>query len=84
VRLDGQLGLAAGDAGKIITSRDGGRTWTPIPLPLDMNLFWFRGVSVLEGNGVVVGAQSLVVITHEDQMKILGFMPRISPPAAAQ
>jgi photosystem II stability/assembly factor-like uncharacterized protein len=84
VRLDGKLAVAAGDAGKIITSRDGGRTWTPIPLPLDMNLFWFRGVSVNKGKGVIVGAQSLVIITQEDQMKILGFMPHVLPPAAAQ
>jgi photosystem II stability/assembly factor-like uncharacterized protein len=84
VRLNGQLAVAAGDAGKIMTSRDCGRTWRPIPLPLDMNLFWFRGVSVNKSKGVVVGAQSLVVITNDDQMKILGFVPRVLPPQPAQ
>lgn len=80
VKLNGLLGIAAGDAGLIIITQDGGKNWSPIPLPMDMRLFWFRGIALVQNKGLIVGARSIVVMTQDDTMRLLGFLPKVQPP----
>ena len=77
LKLDSDLAIAAGDAGWLSVSKDAGDTWNIIDLPLEMELYWLRGVSVLGKMGIVVGARSLVIITHDGSITALGFVPNI-------
>lgn len=79
VKLSGPLGIAAGDAGLIIITKDGGKTWSPVPLPMDMGLFWFRGIALIQNKGLIIGAKSVVVMTQDDKIRLLGFLPKVQP-----
>lgn len=79
VKLNGLLGIAAGDAGSILMTKDGGKNWSPVPLPMNMRLFWFRGITLVQNKGLIVGARSIAVMTQDDKMRLLGFLPNVQP-----
>src|SRR5262249_15391250 len=57
VRVDGDYGIVVGDVGMVLTSSDGGRTWTRRELPDEDRLVWIRDVSLAPGSGgFAVGA----------------------------
>jgi len=70
------FGIAVGDSGRIVFTEDGGKSWGDIQLPLDMRLFWLRGVSLVGRRGVVVGARSIVVLTEGDSVKASSFLTK--------
>jgi photosystem II stability/assembly factor-like uncharacterized protein len=75
VKLGGAgFGIAVGDSGRILVTEDGGRSWGGIELPLDMRLFWLRGVSLAGRRGIIVGARSIVVLTDGDSLKASSFL----------
>jgi len=82
VRMIDTIAVASGDAGKVITSKDGGLTWSQVHLPIEMNLMWFRSVAMAKGpkgiKGIVVGRQSGTMITLDDRMEAVGVMPKVS------
>src|SRR5947207_15780724 len=47
VRVVGQYGVVVGDTGNLMTTADGGETWTARELPEKQRLVWLRGVSLL-------------------------------------
>jgi photosystem II stability/assembly factor-like uncharacterized protein len=79
VKLRGDIGIIGGDAGTVMSSKDGGWTWNTLPLPIDFKLLWFRGVSLTGSHGVVVGANSIAIITDDEKLKHLGFLPHVVP-----
>jgi photosystem II stability/assembly factor-like uncharacterized protein len=57
VRVQGDYGVVVGDVGMILTSNDGGRSWTRRELPDEDRLVWLRDVSLAPGSGgFAVGA----------------------------
>ncbi len=57
VRVEGDYGVVVGDVGMLLTSSDGGRTWTRRELPEAERLVWMRDVSLAPGaGGFAVGA----------------------------
>jgi photosystem II stability/assembly factor-like uncharacterized protein len=57
VSVAGQFGIVIGDTGTLLTSADGGSTWSQHELPEKQRLTWMRSVSLdAEGHGFVVGA----------------------------
>jgi photosystem II stability/assembly factor-like uncharacterized protein len=62
VAVVGGVGCVVGDTGSVLTTGDGGETWTATTLPEDVRLFWLRGVSMTKANGgILVGAKGLVM-----------------------
>jgi len=62
VDVKGSLGVAAGDLGMILVSRDGGATWKQEEVPEEWRLRWLRSLSLGSGtNGVLVGSNGLTV-----------------------
>lgn len=60
VRLDGRFGIAVGEGGTVLTSRDAGETWERVRLSGPAQFQWLRAVTLLPGeNGVLVGAGGL-------------------------
>jgi photosystem II stability/assembly factor-like uncharacterized protein len=51
VRVDGDRGVVVGDVGMVLTSSDGGKTWTRRELPDEHRLVWIRDVSLAPGGG---------------------------------
>ena len=58
VGVEGDYGVIVGDVGMVLTSSDGGRTWTRRELPDEDRLVWVRDVSLVPGGpaGFAVGA----------------------------
>ena len=56
VRVSGQYGVVVGDTGSLLTTTDGGETWTRYALPEKQRLVWMRGASLAGEHGFVVGA----------------------------
>jgi photosystem II stability/assembly factor-like uncharacterized protein len=58
VRVEGDTGVIVGDTGMVLTSSDGGRTWSQRQLPDEQRLVWLRDVSLPPGapGGFAVGA----------------------------
>ena len=57
VRVEGDHGVVVGDVGMVLTSSDGGKTWTRRELPDEDRLVWIRDVSLAPGaGGFTVGA----------------------------
>lgn len=57
VSVVGQFGIVIGDTGTLLTTADGGETWSQHQLPEKQRLTWMRGVSLdSAGYGFVVGA----------------------------
>lgn len=62
VKVEGSLGVAAGDVGMILLSHDGGLTWKQEDVPEEWRLRWLRGLSLANAtSGVVVGSSGLTV-----------------------
>ena len=51
VRVEGDYGVVVGDIGMVLTSSDGGATWTRRELPEKQRLVWMRDVSLAPGRG---------------------------------
>jgi len=61
VRVEGDYGVVVGDVGMVLTSSDGGKTWTRRELPDEDRLVWIRDVSLARGSGgFAVGAAGFV------------------------
>jgi photosystem II stability/assembly factor-like uncharacterized protein len=69
VDVAGRYGVVVGDTGNLLTTADGGETWTPRELPEKQRLVWMRGVSLLPGtHGFVVGAGGFAAAMDRDQV----------------
>ena len=69
VSVAGQYGVVVGDTGNLLTTADGGETWTLRELPEKQRLTWMRGVSLVPGtHGFVVGAGGFAAAIDHDQL----------------
>jgi photosystem II stability/assembly factor-like uncharacterized protein len=69
VRVDGDHGIVVGDMGMILTSSDGGHTWTRRELPDRDRLVWMRDVSLAPGGGgFAVGASGFDARVERDDV----------------
>ena len=70
VRMAGQQGVVVGDTGNLMTTADGGETWTARELPEKQRLVWLRGVSLLpDGSaGFAVGAGGCMAAIDHGQI----------------
>ncbi len=69
VAVAGQYGVVVGDTGNVLTTADGGETWTPRALPEKQRLVWLRAVSIIPGtHGFVVGAGGFAAAIDHDQI----------------
>jgi len=69
VRVDGDHGIVVGDMGMILTSSDGGQTWTRRELPDRDRLVWMRDVSLAPGGGgFAVGASGFDARVERDDV----------------
>ena len=70
VRMAGQQGVVVGDTGNLMTTVDGGETWTARELPEKQRLVWLRGVSLLpDGSaGFAVGAGGCMAAIDHGQI----------------
>jgi len=70
VRMAGQQGVVVGDTGNLMTTADGGETWTARELPEKQRLVWLRGVSLLpDGSaGFAVGAGGFMAAIDHGQI----------------
>lgn len=70
VRVAGAFGIAVGDVGLVLLSRDGGRTWQRRELPGGDQLAWVRDVSVFPGGrGLVVGSRGFTAVVDGDGVR---------------
>lgn len=75
VHVEGQLGVAVGDVGMLLVSRDGGRSWARRELPNGDKLAWVRDVSLVPGErGFVVGSNGFTAVVAGDH---------VAPPAGS-
>jgi photosystem II stability/assembly factor-like uncharacterized protein len=74
IDVEGDFGLAVGDLGMVLVSRDGGVTWKQVEdVPEEWRLRWIRGLSLAKGtNGVMVGANGLTVPVVDGVLKYPG------------
>jgi len=73
VAVSGQYGVVVGDTGNLLTTADGGETWTPHDLPEKKRLVWIRAASMTAGtNGFVVGATGFAAAIDHDQVVLPG------------
>jgi len=72
VKLLGTMAIAVGAAGT---------TWTQLPLKADKGLSWFTAVALIKNGqgtkGIIVGRQSVAVLTENNSLKTVGFLPPI-------
>ena len=70
VSVVGQYGVVVGDTGNLMTTADGGETWTARELPEEERLVWLRGVSLLPGGsaGFAVGARGFMAAIDHGQI----------------
>ena len=68
--LDGQRAIAVGAYGLAMATRDGGRTWDPLPLravnPRGLHLYGVRAVGGPGGAWVIAGEQGLLLRSSDD------------------
>ncbi len=68
--LDGQRVIAVGAYGLAMATRDGGRTWEPLPLravnPRGLHLYGVRAVGGPGGAWVIAGEQGLLLRSSDD------------------
>lgn len=68
--LDGQRVIAVGAYGLAMATRDGGRTWDPLPLravnPRGLHLYGVRAVGGPGGAWVIAGEQGLLLRSSDD------------------
>jgi photosystem II stability/assembly factor-like uncharacterized protein len=73
VRVQGDFGIAAGDLGIILVSRDGGLTWSEQEVPEEWRLRWIRGLSLgKDANGVLVGSNGLTIPVADGVLRYPG------------
>jgi photosystem II stability/assembly factor-like uncharacterized protein len=73
VDVEGDFGIAAGDLGVILVTRDGGATWQQEDVPSEWRLRWIRGLSLAKGkNGLLVGSTGLTVPVVDGVLKYPG------------
>lgn len=72
VQVVGRYGAVIGDTGMVLTTADGGESWTPHLLPEDKRLTWVRGLSLGQGNGFLVGANGFTARLDGDQVVLPG------------
>jgi len=61
--------VVIGDTGTVLTTSDGGETWTQNNLPEEQRLIWLRGVSLVPGtHGFMVGARGFVGLVDHDRV----------------
>lgn len=71
VQVSGQYGVVVGDTGMILTTSDGGETWTPRTLPEKQRLVWMRAASLVPGtHGFVVGSAGFAATLDRDQVDL--------------
>lgn len=71
VQFAGQYGVIVGDTGMILTSADGGETWTARTLPEKQRLVWMRAASLVPGtHGFVVGSGGFAATLDHDQVTL--------------
>ena len=81
VSVVGQTGIVVGDTGTILTSADGGRTWTRRVLPERERFSWVRDVSLVPGaHGMVVGAKGLSGTVEEGEVTLADGGKAVVPP----
>lgn len=69
VAVSGRYGVIVGDTGNLLTTADGGDTWTKHDLPEKQRLVWLRGVSMVPGtHGFVVGAGGFAAAIDGDRL----------------
>jgi photosystem II stability/assembly factor-like uncharacterized protein len=69
VAVAGQHGVVVGDTGIVLTSADGGASWTRHELPGKQRLVWMRSVSLAPGaHGFVVGASGFSAAIDDDHV----------------
>ena len=69
VQVAGRYGVVIGDTGMVLTTADGGETWTRRELPGKQQLVWMRGVSLAAGpEGFVVGASGFTARVEQDRI----------------
>jgi photosystem II stability/assembly factor-like uncharacterized protein len=69
VAVAGDYGVVVGDTGNVLTTADGGETWTSRELPEKQRLVWMRAVSMVPGtHGFVVGAAGFAAAIDHDQV----------------
>jgi photosystem II stability/assembly factor-like uncharacterized protein len=57
IEIVGQQGVVVGDTGTVLSSTDGGETWTRSELPERQRLVWLRSISLVpDARGFAVGA----------------------------
>ena len=73
VSVVGQTGVVVGDTGTILTSADGGQSWTRRVLPEAERYSWLRDVSLVAGaHGVVVGAKGISGMVDGGEVTLSG------------
>ncbi len=71
VRVIGQYGVVAGDIGMVLTTADGGETWTQQKLGGGDRLVWMRSASLVPGTqGFVVGAGGFFARVDRDRVAV--------------
>jgi photosystem II stability/assembly factor-like uncharacterized protein len=69
VQVAGRYGVVAGDTGVLLTTADGGETWTQRPLPERQKLVWMRAASMTPGGqALVVGAGGFSIAIDQDKL----------------
>jgi len=69
VAVAGDYGVVVGDTGNVLTTSDGGETWTPRDLPEKERLVWLRALSIVPGtHGFIVGANGFTAAVDHDKI----------------
>ena len=69
MQVAGRYGVVIGDTGMVLTTADGGETWTRRELPGKQQLVWMRGVSLTAGpKGFVVGGSGFTARVEQDRI----------------
>jgi len=80
VQVAGRYGVVIGDTGMVLTTADGGETWTRRELPGKQQLVWMRGASLAGGpEGFIVGGSGFTARVEQDRI----VLPAGSETAAA-
>jgi photosystem II stability/assembly factor-like uncharacterized protein len=67
VEIRGRRGWVVGDVGTVLTTDDGGDTWTALDAVAERRGRWIRGLSLAaDGSGVLVGAAGFVIRVDGD------------------
>lgn len=73
VAVAGRYGVVVGDTGILLTTSDGGETWTRHELPEKQRLVWMRGVSIASDMpAYVVGAGGFAARVERDRVVLTG------------